>query len=126
MKKELYKVNYELKNGSVGVLWKLISTPAGLSEWFAEDVKQDGDIYSFQWGMTTQKARVISMNSNSFIRFCWEDEPEEFYFELRIDYSDLTGGIILIITDFAEPTEIKGSMELWNAQVETLARRSGM
>ena len=66
------------------------------------------------------------MNSNSFIRFCWEDEPEEFYFELRIDYSDLTGGIILIITDFAEPTEIKGSMELWNAQVETLTRRSGM
>lgn len=126
MKKELYKVNYELKNGSVGVLWKLISTSAGLSEWFAEDVKQDGNIYSFQWGKTTQKARVISITPNSFIRFRWEDEPEEFYFELRIDYSDLTGGIILIITDFAEPIEKKGSIELWNAQVETLTRRSGM
>jgi uncharacterized protein YndB with AHSA1/START domain len=126
MKKELYKVNYELKNGSIGVLWKLISTSAGLSEWFAEDVKQDGNIYSFKWGKTTQKARVISIAPNSFIRFRWEDEPEEFYFELRIDYSDLTGGNFLIITDFAEPTEKKGSIELWNAQVETLTRRSGM
>jgi len=126
MKKELYKVDYELKNGSVGVLWKLISTPAGLSEWFAENVEKNNDVFSFQWGNTIQKARVISINTNTTIRFHWEGEPEEYYFELRIDHSELTRGIVLSISDFAEPSEKKGNIDLWKAQIETLTRRSGM
>lgn len=126
MKKELYKIDYELKNGSVSVLWKLISTPSGLSEWFAEDVEKNNDVFSFQWENTIQKAKVISISTNTAIRFHWEGEPEEYYFELRIDHSELTRGIVLSISDFAEPSEKKGNIELWNAQVETLTRRSGM
>lgn len=126
MKKELFRIDYVLKNGSVNLLWKLISTPSGLSEWFAENVEENDKTFSFQWGNTIQKADIISINHGSSIRFHMEDEPEETYFELRFDHSELTGEVILSVIDFSEPNEKKGSIELWNSQIETLIRRSGM
>lgn len=47
--KEAFRLEYSLK-GSVPVLWKLISTPNGLSEWFADNVQAEDSIYTFQWG----------------------------------------------------------------------------
>jgi len=126
MKKDLFKIDYVLKNGSTGLLWKLISTPSGLSEWFAEDVEQNDKIFTFRWENASQNAKVISVNPGSSIRFHWEDEPDDCYFEFHIDRSEITDAIILSVTDFAEPSEKKGSIELWNSQIETLARRSGM
>jgi len=126
MKKELFQIDYELKNGAAGLLWKLISTPSGLAEWFAEDVEKKGDVYTFQWGETFQKADMVSINPSSSIKFHWEEEPDEYYFEFRIDQSELTRNVILTIIDFADATEKKGSIELWNSQIDALARRSGM
>jgi len=126
MKKELFQIDYELKNGAAGMLWKLISTPSGLSEWFAEDVEQKDDVLSFRWGDTIQKANIVSVNPSTSIRYHWEDEPDEYYFEFRIDHSELTRVVILIVTDFADASEKKGSIELWNSQIEALTRRTGM
>lgn len=126
MKKDLYKIDYVLKKGSASMLWKLISTPSGLSEWFAEDVEQNENIFTFRWDDASQNAEIISVTPGTAIRFHWEDEPDDSYFEFQIDYSELTGAIILSVTDFAEPADKKASIELWNSQIETLARRSGM
>jgi Activator of Hsp90 ATPase homolog 1-like protein. len=126
MKKDLYKLDYVLKNGSAGLLWKCISTPFGLSEWFADDVEQKGQIYTFRWDNSFQDAEVLSVNPGTSIRFHWLDDPAEYYFEFSIDFSELTGSITLSVTDFADTSEKKGSMELWNSQIENLARRTGM
>ena len=126
MKKELFKIDYELKNGAAGLLWKLISTPSGLSEWFAEDVEKKNNVLSFKWGDTIQKANIVSITPGSSIKLHWEDEPEEYYFEFRIDHSELTRAVVLSIIDFADASEQKSSIELWNSQVEALTRRSGM
>jgi hypothetical protein len=126
MKKELFQIDYELKNGAAGLLWKLISTPSGLSEWFAENVEQENNVLSFQWGETIQKANIVSINPSSSIRFHWEDEPAEYYFEFKIDHSELTRDVVLSIIDFADASEKKGSIELWNSQIDALTRRSGM
>lgn len=126
MKKTPYKIDYVLKNGSTAVLWKLLSTPSGLSEWFAEDVEQNDKIFTFKWENASQKADLVSINPGISIRFHWEEDPDDTYFEFQIDFSELTGAITLSVTDFADSLDKKGSMGLWNSQIETLARRSGM
>jgi len=126
MKKELYQIDYTLKKGSANLLWKLISTASGLSEWFAENVEQYEKVFSFYWEGSRQDAKLVSINPGSSVRFHWEDEPAEYYFELRMDHSELTGAIILSVLDFAEPADKKGSIELWNSQIEALTRRCGM
>lgn len=108
------------------MLWKLISTPSGLSEWFADDVDQRDDVYTFYWEKTPQTAERIGQSQGNYIRFHWTDEPDTYYFELRIDKSDLTGDTVLRITDFAEPAELSSGIELWNTQIEILTRRTGL
>jgi hypothetical protein len=126
MTRELYQVEYVLRNISPTLLWRLISTPSGLSEWFADDVTEDRNgILSFQWGNTAQKAEKISVSTGN-IRYHWIEDPDSYYFEFHIDQSELTGGIVLHISDFAEPGDLNSSIGLWNSQIDTLMRRIGM
>lgn len=124
--KKPYTIEYVLKNGSASLLWKLISTPSGLSEWFAEDVRQNGNTFTFRWENFNQEAELISTVQNVYVRFHWRDEDDESYFEFRIESSEITGANTLIITDFAEPDEKEDNIELWKTQVETLLHRTGM
>lgn len=126
MIKEAFQIEYVLRKGSGNQLWKLISTPSGLAEWFADDVDQRDDVYTFYWEKTPQSAERISQSQGHYIRFHWVDEPDTYYFELRIDQSDITGDTVLRITDFAEPSEQNSSIELWNTQIEILTRRTGL
>jgi len=127
MARELYQIEYVLKNGSTNVLWRLISTPGGLSEWFADNVtEEETGIFTFQWGKTTQKAERISISPGYFARYHWVDDPDSYYFELHIDLSELTGGIVLHVTDFSEPADVNSSISLWNSQIDALMRRTGM
>jgi uncharacterized protein YndB with AHSA1/START domain len=123
--KEAFRLEYSLK-GSVPVLWKLISTPNGLSEWFADNVQAEDSIYTFQWGRTSEQAEVVSMVQGESIRYRWLDEPEDTYFEFNIQYSELTGNVSLWVTDYAEPEDQEDAVNLWNYEIEKLMRRSGM
>jgi uncharacterized protein YndB with AHSA1/START domain len=126
MKKELFQIDYVLKNGSASLLWKMISTPSGLSEWFAENVEEKNKIFSFQWGNSIQNAKMLSITPGAAIRFHWEEETDDSYFEFRFNHSELTRELVLSVIDFAEPSDKKSSIDLWNSQIETLTRRSGM
>lgn len=127
MTRELFQLEYILKSGSASLLWKLISTADGLSEWFADNVSDDGGgIFSFKWGDSIQKAEQTSLNTGISVRYHWLDDPDQYYFELHIDHSELTGGIVLHVSDFAEPEDQNSNIELWNAQIDTLIRRAGM
>ena len=46
--KEKFELEYVLKT-SPKVLDKLLITPDGLSEWFAEDVIVKDEVYTFHW-----------------------------------------------------------------------------
>lgn len=126
MTKESFHIEYVLKNGSPNILWKLISTASGLSEWFADNVDEKDDVLTFQWGKSHQMAKRISVVNGVSARYHWCDEPDKYFFELRMDASEITGGIVLRVTDFAEPSDINSSMKLWNSQIEELMRRTGM
>lgn len=112
-------------NSSPKVLFARLSTPGGLSEWFADDVNLKGNIFSFIWEGTEQQAEVIQKKENKYIRFRWVDDPET-YFEFRVSIDELTKDVALVITDFTEDDEIDDTTELWNTQVAELKHIIGL
>lgn len=113
-------------NTSPRVLFNRLSTPAGLAEWFADDVNLKNGLFSFVWDGTEQFAEVISKKDNKYIRFHWVDEDEESYFEFKIQKDELTGDLALLITDFVEDGEQEDTAELWNSQIAELKHAIGL
>lgn len=113
-------------SSSVKVLYSRLSSPAGLSEWFADDVFQKGDQFIFIWNNVESTATLLESKANSYVRFQWNDtEDEDEYFEFNIHVESLTGDVALIITDFVEEEEIEDSTDLWNKQIDMLHRNLG-
>lgn len=115
-------------NCSPRVLFPRLSTPGGLSEWFADNVNINGNHLSFYWEQSEQMAEVLQKKENRYIRFRWIDatETENHWFEFRINTDDLTGDTALIITDFAEDDEKDDAVELWNSQIAKLKHVIGL
>ncbi|MEN8157225.1 MAG: START-like domain-containing protein [Bacteroidota bacterium] len=124
------KTKYELEftlNTSPTILFNRLSTPEGLSEWFADDVNLRKGKYTFIWEGTEQEASVVQKKSNKFIRFQWDDEEEEeAFFEFRIRTDELTGDVALLITDFAEEGEKDDAIDLWDTQISGLKHAIGL
>jgi len=120
------ELEYNL-NCSPRVLFSRLRTPEGLSEWFADKVNVNGDLFSFYWNRSESKARLSAVKENKLVRFEWVGNPnkESNYFEFRINIEELTGGLALIITDFAEADEKEDSIYLWDNQIQDLKRLLG-
>ncbi|MGQ1785649.1 MULTISPECIES: START-like domain-containing protein [unclassified Saccharicrinis] len=111
---------------SPSILFNRLSTPSGLSEWFADDVNVKGEKYTFIWDQSEQEAKLISKKDNKYIRFHWlDDEEEDTYFEFSINVDELTGETALVVTDFIENDEKEDSVELWNQQIDQLKHGLG-
>jgi uncharacterized protein YndB with AHSA1/START domain len=125
--KEKFELEYVFKT-SQNILYKMLATPDGLAEWFADDVNVNDDIYIFDWAGEEVAARLIFNKKNEAIRFIWledEDEEMETYFEMRIQVDPMTKMTALLITDFAEPDEVEETKNLWESQVGNLMRILG-
>ena len=124
------KIQYVLEysfNCPPKVLFNRLSTPGGLSEWFADDVNMIGNLYSFIWNGNKEDAEIVSQKDLKFIKFHWvEDDDSDTFFEFRINIEELSGDAALIITDFAEEDELEGAKELWNSQIAELKRILGI
>jgi uncharacterized protein YndB with AHSA1/START domain len=117
-----YKVNTMPK-----VLYYRLINPGGLAEWFAKDVRQNGNIYTFYWDDYEQKAELIQKKENLFVRYRWlDDEPKKTFFEFRIVSRDLTGEVALLVTDFVDDEEKDSSIELWNYSIAKLKHTLGL
>ncbi len=124
--KEKFQLEYILNNISVNILWSSLSTPNGLSEWFADNVSVEDNIYTFQWGKSLQSAELIQNRTGAYMRFHWIDDEPKTYFEFRISLVELTNEVILTITDFAEPGEKEESVTLWNNEISKLKKAYGI
>ena len=122
-----YELEYTL-NCSPKVLFSRLSTPEGLGEWFADQVNIDGDLFSFFWNNSESVARLSALKENKLARFEWVDteDEESNYFEFRIIIDEITSGLALIITDFAETEEKEDSIYLWDTQIADLKRLLGI
>lgn len=124
-KKQLYTLEYPVRS-SPSILFEFLSTPAGLGEWFADKVDENKEhVFTFSWKDSSEKAQMVEMQENKFVRFKWLEAPKEEYFEFEIDKSEVTNQTILIIKDFAEKKEIKDQSQLWEYQVKDLFHRIG-
>lgn len=127
MSKEKFHIEYVFDKVSRRSLWNHLTTPPGLSSWFADDVMIDENVYTFKWNKDTQQAEVLSSRPEVSIRYRWKDETEpRAYFEFMIHTIELTGATALEITDFAEPGEKTDAIDLWDTQVEELKRTLGI
>ncbi len=125
MDKIKFTREYSMKSVPVALLWTYLSTPNGLEYWFSDTVKQSGKQFTFGWNGSEQVAQLISVRSYSYIRFHWVDEQDRSYFELRVEVSELTDSIDLLVTDFAYPDELEESKDVWDNQIEALQRQLG-
>ena len=114
-------------NSSVNILYNRLSSASGLSEWFADDVMIKDKIFTFIWDDSDQKAKLLQLKKNEFIRLKWEEnDTKEDYFEFLIQVDEMTSDVSLIITDFAKDEQDQEEQtELWNKQISVLKRAIG-
>lgn len=125
------KIRYEIEfpiNSSPQLLYQYISTPSGLSEWFADNVNSRGEFFTFIWDDSQEKARLASKKSGEKVKFKWVDENSkdtEYFFELHILVDELTKDVSLMVIDFANKNEIDEATQLWENQISDLKHLIG-
>lgn len=122
------KIKFELEfviQSSPQLLYQYLSTPSGLSEWFADNVNSRGEFFNFIWDGSEEEAKLLKRKSDEFIRFAWEDSEDGVYFEMKIIVDEITSDVSLFITDFAEEDEVDESKMLWENQISSLKQILG-
>ena len=121
-------IKYELEfpvKASPKMLYQYLTTPSGLSEWFADDVNFRGKKYVFIWDDSQEEAEIISKKPNSYMKLRWLENDKDTYFEFRIEIDDLTKDVSLLITDYAVEDELEESKMLWESQIHNLLHAIG-
>jgi len=123
------KVKFELEfpiQASPQLLYNYISTPSGLSEWFADNVNSRGELFTFIWDDSEEQAKLITKKNSERIKFKWiDDENDSSFFELRIEVDSITKDVSIIVTDFCDDDEVEESKMLWENQISSLKQVLG-
>lgn len=132
MNKTKITIERALRSRTESIIWKLISTPAGLSRWIAEEVRQEGNLLVFTWGKTgqvyeTRQADIIEVVKNLSFRFRWQDEEDpEAYTELKLTRIGVTDDFAILITDYSDPDDIQDMTYMWNHDLDRLQYKTGI
>ncbi len=125
MDKVRIDLEYIIKT-SPTILFNCLSTPSGLSEWFADDVNIKNDRYTFFWDGSEETAILKNVRKSESVKFQWEDdEGEDYFFEMTIRIDDLTKDVALLVTDFAEGGEEDEIQLMWDNNVDNLKKAIG-
>lgn len=130
---QIIKREYAVATRSPKLVWDMISSADAMQKWLADSVTDNGNTWTFTWGhpwteRDTKTSEVLEIVKYSHIRLKWdyqEEDPKAFW-ELRIEQSELTGHIHLVVTDYADADDIDDLCELWDANMEKLHRISGL
>ena len=115
-------------NSSPQLLYQYLSTPSGLSEWFADNVNSRGEFFTFIWGDSQEKAKLASKKTDEKVKFRWLDEDgteTDYFFEIKIIKDELTKDVLITVTDFADEDEIEDQKMLWENQITDLKKVLG-
>ena len=132
MGKQKIEIEYPLTTKSPNIVWEQISSAHGLERWLADHVTEQDGVFEFTWGepwteQDVREAHLIEYVKYDHIRLKWVDEEDnDDYWEMRIEQSDLTGYLNLLITDFAEDDDADGLKILWESNLDRLHRASGL
>ena len=126
MDKVRIDLEYIIKT-SPNILFNCLSTPSGLSEWFADDVNIKNDRYTYFFGMEVKETTTLkTVRKSESVKFQWEDdEDEDYFFEMTIRIDDLTKDVALLVTDFAEEGEEDEVQLMWDNNIDKLKKAIG-
>ena len=122
------KIKFEIEfviQSSPQLLYTYLSTPSGLSEWFADNVNSRGELFIFIWDGSEEVAKLLKRKSDDFVKFAWEENDDDTYFEMKIIVDEITKDVSLFITDFAEEDEVDEAKMLWENQISSLKQILG-
>jgi len=118
------KVKFEIEfpiQVSPSLLYQYISTPSGMSEWYADNVNSRGEIYTFIWDDVEEQAKLLGKKNGERVKFRWlNDEGTDYFFELRIQEDEITKDVSLIVVDFSEEDEVDENKMLWENMISDL------
>lgn len=118
------KIKFEMEfpiQASPSLLYNYIATPSGLSEWYADNVNSRGEMFTFIWEGSEERAKLLSKKNGERVKFRWlEEENSPYYFELRIQVDEITKDVSIMVTDFAEEDEIEEGRMLWENMISEL------
>src|SRR5690606_5308956 len=122
-KKQSMKTKFEIEfpiNSSPQLLFQYISSPSGLSEWFADNVNSRGEIYTFIWVDSEEKAKLTNKKSYEKVRFRWIDEEgndSECDVHVILERDESTIDVILAVHDLADDDEVEDQKLLWESPI---------
>lgn len=125
------KIKYELEfpiTSSPQLLYQYISTPSGLSEWFADNVNSRGEFFTFIWDDSEEKAKLVSKRTGERVKFKWLDEDDnetDYFFEIKIMEDEITKDVSIVIVDHAYEDEVEEGKLLWENQISDLKQVLG-
>lgn len=125
------KVAFSLEiafQASPQLLFQYLSTPSGLSEWFADNVNSRGEDFTFIWDDSEEYAKLLQKKNNEKVRFRWmndEDDQDDYHFEFKIVVDEITKDVSLIISDFADEDELDEAKMLWENLIGSLKQVLG-
>ena len=126
-KKVSFSIEYYIQ-ASPQLLFQYLSTPSGLSEWFADNVNSRGEIYTFIWDGSEEVAKLIQIKANEKVKFQWQTgdkDDDKYYFEFLLQVDEITKDVSLIISDFSDEDELDESKMLWNNLIQDLKQVLG-
>ncbi len=105
------------------LIYTLISTAEGLARWFADKVTVDDNHFHFYWEGSEQSAKLIESKEPEMVRFEWTDDFHEgFILEMKITHEPVSGESALIISDYAESSDMEFTQMWWTTQLGRLQR----
>ena len=120
----MQKIKYEMEfpiQVSPSLLYQYISTPSGMSEWYADNVNSRGEVFTFIWDDSEEQAKLIAKKNGERIKFKWlADEDTDYFFEFRIQEDEITKDVSLIVTDFSDEDEMEENKMLWESAISEL------
>ena len=125
--KKLFSIEFNF-HCSPQLLFQYLSTPSGLSEWFADDVNSRGEDFTFIWEDSEEYAKLLTKKNNESVKFMWindEKDYEKYFFEFLITVDEITKDVSLTVTDFSDDEELEESKMLWTNLVGDLMQVLG-
>ena len=135
MNKLKFENEYEMR-ASPKILYPYLNTPAGLAQWFADDVTVDEDkVYSFLWNNEVHKARLTGKRNDNFVRFEYitgdgegEGLPESnghSYVEFFLEKNEITQSVFLRVVDYTDEEDEEELYEIWDGMIAMLRETVG-
>ena len=129
--KKMFNADYEI-HASIKMLYPYLQTAGGLSEWFADDVtiNNSDKTFTFFWDSEQHKARLTAFRTNHFVRFEFvpengDDEKDPSYFELKLEFNELTQSVFMRVTDYSDFDDLRVLQVLWDRLIEKLRKTVG-